>query len=69
MLPGQMDLPLGYVDVGSLRWDPEPDITVYELAVALKFCMPMRPALTAEQIWDSLPDPVRRHFKYHLCRA
>ena len=42
-------------------WEPEPDITVYELAVALGILIAalhnnVEPAL------EALPDEVRRHF-------
>ena len=42
-------------------WEPEPDITVYELAVALGILLA---ALNnnVEEAMESLPDEVRRHF-------
>jgi len=45
-------------------WEPEPDITVYELAVALGV---MFAALhnNVDNVVDALPDEVRRHFTTH----
>ena len=46
-------------------WEPEPDITVYELAVALGVMFAVAGKLRGQRLADhvdALPDEVRRHF-------
>jgi hypothetical protein len=44
----------------TLIWDPQPDITTYELAL----CIPILMAIGKQhQFYDQLPEEARRHWK------
>lgn len=49
----------------KIRWDPQPDITTYELALCMKVLLykfPNRAAL--EENFRNQPEDVKRHFQW-----
>lgn len=60
----QSELPLYAPSLLTLQWDPQPDITTHELAIALGLLMPATWRLPVEEFLLRLPPQVRRHFKF-----
>lgn len=46
----------------SLRWQPEPDITAFELALCIPVLLGVADFWDIELKYDSLPQPAKRHF-------
>lgn len=66
----QRSLPLQAPKVGSILWQPQPDITAYELAQALPLLLlgPEYHHIKACML-VGFPDEVKRHFLYDLAEA
>lgn len=49
-----------------ITWNPQPDITVYELSMALSVLLPAAVSQATNKPWappvDEMPPEVRRHF-------
>jgi hypothetical protein len=57
-------LPLRIIDASSIRWKPKPNITAYELALALPLLL-LGQGAQAQALTD-LPATTKRHFKFKL---
>ena len=63
----QLDLPLEALNAKGVSWEPLPDITTYELALAVSFLL--LPSQPSAETFLKLPMEVRRHFKYRYTKV
>jgi hypothetical protein len=51
------------VTISAYMWNPQEDITVFELALALKMFVNSGILIDLQKVFNSLPPNVQRHFK------
>jgi hypothetical protein len=62
----QLSLKLRSIDFTTLRFEPTPDISTYELALVLQVWLNYGGLHSTSEAFYSLPIEVRRHFTYQL---